>query len=249
MATVTAAATTTAVEGRKHRRELTRLAGTGPVSFIAMLAGVLVGYASFALLAGIGAAVLVRNGSRTDLTASWESFGTRGAVAVGGLLFLSYLLAGYVAGRAAWRRGLVHGLGVAAGSVVIVGAVGLFVRSVATPDAVAKVSDALRSFGIPTTRAEWGQAGSLVGLASLAAMVAGSVLGGLAGERWYTKVSRRLERAEAEALEARYPPLEEIDIDALSRDELYQRAQAEEIPGRSQMSKDELKSALVEHRF
>jgi len=36
------------------------------------------------------------------------------------------------------------------------------------------------------------------------------------------------------------------DIDGLTKDELYQRAQERDIPGRSQMSKDELKEALQE---
>jgi hypothetical protein len=35
------------------------------------------------------------------------------------------------------------------------------------------------------------------------------------------------------------------ELDSLSRDELYQRAQAEDVPGRSNMSKEELRDALV----
>ncbi len=36
------------------------------------------------------------------------------------------------------------------------------------------------------------------------------------------------------------------ELDGLSRDELYERAQAEEIPGRTKMSKKELVKALTE---
>jgi DNA end-binding protein Ku len=36
------------------------------------------------------------------------------------------------------------------------------------------------------------------------------------------------------------------ELDGLSRDELYERAQAEEIPGRTKMSKKELVDALTE---
>lgn len=34
------------------------------------------------------------------------------------------------------------------------------------------------------------------------------------------------------------------ELDSLSRDELYKRAQAEDLPGRSNMSKEELQEAL-----
>ena len=36
------------------------------------------------------------------------------------------------------------------------------------------------------------------------------------------------------------------ELDTLSRDELYKRAQAEDLPGRSNMNKDELRDALDE---
>ena len=120
-----------------------------------MLAGVLVGYATFALLLG-GAAAIVRSaGSGLDLTGSWDTLGWRGGLLLGGLLFVSYLLAGYVAGRMAWRRGWLHGLAVFLGSVVVVGAAALLVRSLAKPDDVERILDAFRTFGIPTTREEW----------------------------------------------------------------------------------------------
>jgi hypothetical protein len=35
------------------------------------------------------------------------------------------------------------------------------------------------------------------------------------------------------------------DLGSLSRDELYKRAQAEDLPGRSSMNKEELRDALV----
>src|SRR2546423_11207140 len=101
---------TTAVEQPKTRSDVAQLAGAGPVSLISVLAGVLVGYATFALLMGGAVAVLHHRGSKLDLTESWSHIGTRGGVLLGGLLFVSYLLAGYVAGRMAWRRGVVHGV-------------------------------------------------------------------------------------------------------------------------------------------
>jgi hypothetical protein len=104
-------------------------------------------------------------------------------------------------------------------------------------------------------------------------MFLGSVIGGLLGERWFTRVSRRALEAEVDirermaATNERTTPVaadrrtkdgngignglrrsrrakKADQLDELSKEELYQRAQEEEIPGRSQMTKDELKEAL-----
>jgi hypothetical protein len=264
---------TTAAEQSKTRADLAQLAGAGPLSPIAILAGVLVGYATFALLLGGTVALLQRWGSDLDLTASWESLTTRGGLTLAGLLFVSHLWAGYVAGRMGWRRGILHGIGVFAGSVLVVGAVAGIVRSVAKPDDVEAVSEALRTFGIPTTREEWRYADSFAGIASLGGMLLGSVLGGFLGERWFTKLSRRAQQAEIDVRErlettnagarsrattrngngngnghdrrSTSGTAKVADLDELNKEELYELAQELEVPGRSQMSKDELKDALA----
>jgi hypothetical protein len=263
---------TTAVEQSKTRSDLAQLAGTGPVSLISILAGVLVGYATFALLFGGAVAVLQRRGSDLDLTAGWDTLAHRGGLLLAVLLFLSYLWAGYVAGRMAWRRGILHGIAVFVGSLVVVGAVGWMVRSLAKPKDVEAVTNALRTFGVPTTREEWRHVGSFAGLASLGAMLLGSILGGFAGEHWFTKVSRRAQMAEIDVRERlattnrrsrsrangngnghgngngrhRARRLSADDVDELSKDELYQLAQELDIPGRSQMTKEELKEAVLQ---
>jgi hypothetical protein len=270
---------TTAVEHSKTRSDLAQLAGTGPVSPISILAGVLVGYSTFALLLGGAIAVLHHRGSKLDLTESWGNIGARGGLLVGLLLFVSYLWAGYVAGRMAWRRGILHGIGVFVGSILVVGAVALLVRSLTKPKDVKAVTDALRLFGIPTTRDEWGHVGSFAGVASLGGMLLGSVLGGFLGEHWFTKLSRRAQAAEIDVRErlaatnsgarsrstdrtangngnghssgnghgrGRRSRSKEIDLDELSKEELYEMAQKLDIPGRSQMTKEELKEALSE---
>lgn len=251
---------TTAAEQSKTRSDLAQLAGAGPVSLMSILGGVLVGYATFALMLGGAIAVLTRRGSELDLTEGWDKLSPRGGVLLGVLLFASYLLAGYMAGRMAWRRGIVHGVGVFLGSIVVVGGVALLVRSLAKADDVKAVSEALRGFGIPTTREEWGNVGTSVGVLSLGGMLLGSVVGGFLGERWFTKVSRRAMEAEVDIRERLVATNERTkngngnghgrrgrkaqDLDELSKEELYQRAQEEDIPGRSQMTKDELKEAL-----
>ena len=49
----------------------------------------------------------------------------------------------------------------------------------------------LRSLGIPTTGTEWGKVGTVAGIGSLVAMLVGALLGGVLGERWHTKLTRR----------------------------------------------------------
>lgn len=258
---------TTAAEQSKTRSDLAQLAGTGPFSLISVLAGVLVGYATFALLLGGAIAVLTRRGSELDLTEGWGNLTTRGGVLLGVMLLASYLLAGYMAGRMAWRHGILHGIAVFLGSVVVVGAIALLVRSLAKPDDVKVASDALRGFGVPTTREEWGNVGTAVGVLSLGGMFIGSVLGGVLGERWFTKVSRRATIAEVDVRERlestnatrttarngngngngnghKSGSATTEDFDELTKEELYHRAQEEDIPGRSHMTKDELKEAL-----
>ncbi|HEX2119670.1 MAG TPA: TIGR04086 family membrane protein [Acidimicrobiales bacterium] len=175
-------------ETARERRELAADAGFGPFSFTSVLAGVLVGYGAFAVLAGIAAAVLGAVGDDTDLTGNWEALGTTGGLVVAGLLFLSYLLGGYVAGRMARRNGIAHGFGVLVLGLVIAGVVAALVRESGGVDTM---TDNLRSFGIPTTAEEWGDAGTVAGIASLVAMLAGSLLGGALGERWHARLFAR----------------------------------------------------------
>jgi hypothetical protein len=238
----------TATEKPKTRSQLARRAGLGPISPVSILGGVLVAYATTALLLGGAGALLRHRGSEVDLTKGWDKIGTRGGLVMGAVLLVAYLLAGYMAGRMAWRRGVVHGVGVFVFSLVIVGAVAVIVRSLAKPKDMKAITDALRTFGVPTTRAEWHHVDSVVGIASLVGMLAGSVVGGLAGERWYTRVSRRASPAETGEIDVRATETRAAGLDDLTRVELYERAQEEDIPGRSQMSKDELKKALQKQR-
>lgn len=260
----------TATEKPKNRAQLAKLAGIGPISPVSILGGVLVAYAATALLIGGAAAFLRHRGSDIDLTKGWDKIGTSGGLVMGAALLLAYLLAGYMAGRMAWRRGLLHGIGVFVGSVVVVGVVALLVRSLAKEKDVKAITDALRTFGVPTTRDEWRHVDSLVGIFSLAGMLIGSLAGGLAGERWYSRVSTKALVAEAPEIDVREhhthsaPAAKtsngngngnghgkapaKAELDELSKEELYELAQEKDIAGRSQMNKDELKKALQKQR-
>jgi hypothetical protein len=175
-------------ETGRERRELAADAGFGGFSIASVLAGVLVAYGAFAILVGLAAAVVGAVGADTDLSTDWEQLGTAGGLVVAALLLVSYLFGGYVAGRMARRNGLAHGAGVLILGVIIVGVVAALVRSSSGTDAIA---DNLRSLGIPTTADEYGDAGTVAGLASLIAIVVGSLLGGVLGERWHARLFAR----------------------------------------------------------
>lgn len=252
---------TTAVEKPKSRSDLAQLAGPGPFSAIAMLAGVLVGYAAFTLLLGGAAAVLHDRGSQLDLSENWGDLSNRGGVLLGGLLFCAFLLGGYIAGRMAWRRGAAHGLLVFLGSLVVIAVAAALLRTFTQPEDVEGITDALKNFGVPTTAEEWGNVGAVTWVATLGGMLLGSVLGGMLGQRWFTRVVNRAVDAEIDVRDrmaaatagnghdtrvrnGEDAEAEVVDVDGLSKEELYHRAQEEDIPGRSQMSKEELAAAL-----
>ena len=177
------------VETRRDRAALTRQAGIGKLSLISVLAGVLVAYGAFAVLAALAGAAAAALGLNTDLSANnWAELGVGSAIVAAVVLLLAYLFGGYVAGRMARRAGLLHGIAVFILALVIVALIGAIA---ATQTDTSAIRDNLRSLGIPTTGAEWGDVGTLAGIGSLAAMLVGALLGGLLGERWHTKLTRR----------------------------------------------------------
>ena len=191
------------VESGRDRRALVADAGWSQLSLVSVLAGVLVAYGAFALLAGIASGILEATGADTDIRARWDDLGVAGGLVVAALLLLSYLSGGYVAGRMARRAGLVHGIAVFVLGVLVAAVVAVLVRQLADTDAVV---ESLRDLGLPTTGDEWADVGTVAGLASLAGALVGAVLGGLLGERWHAKLlSRAVDPdvgAEAEARRA-----------------------------------------------
>src|SRR5215203_155462 len=177
------------IETRRDRAALTRQAGIGKLSLISVLAGVLVAYGAFAVLAALAGVAAAAIGLNTDLSANnWAELGVGSAIAAAVVLLLAYLFGGYVAGRMARRAGLLHGVGVFVLALLLVA---LIVVIAATQTDTSVIRGNLRSLGIPTTGAEWGNVGTLAGIGSLVAMLVGALLGGLLGERWHTKLTRR----------------------------------------------------------
>ena len=171
------------------RATLAREAGVGKLSFISVLAGVLVAYGAFAVLAALIGAAATAIGLTNDLSRNdWARLGTGSAIAAAVVLLLAYLFGGYVAGRMARRAGLLNGLAVFLLAIVLIAAVSAIIASQADAETI---RSNLRSLGIPTSGSEWGDIGTLAGIASLVAMLVGALMGGVLGERWHSKLTRR----------------------------------------------------------
>src|SRR5215216_1890951 len=176
-------------ESPKDRASLVREAGLGRLSFPSILAGVLVAYGAFAVLAALVGTVAAAIGLITDLNRNdWATLGLGSAIAVAVVLLVAYLFGGYVAGRMARRAGLLNGLAVFLLALLLVAVVGAIITSQADADTI---GTNLRSLGIPTSGSEWSDIGTLAGIASLAAMLIGALVGGVLGERWHSKLTRR----------------------------------------------------------
>ena len=86
------------------------------------------------------------------------------------------------------RAGLLNGLAVFLLAIVLIAVVSAIITSQADADTI---RSNLRSLGIPTAGSEWSDIGTLAGIASLAAMLIGALVGGVLGERWHSKLTRR----------------------------------------------------------
>jgi hypothetical protein len=175
-------------ESPRDRKRLARQAGLGRLSFISVLAGVLVAYGAFALLAALVGAVAVAIGLEAELPSNdWTTFGMGSAVTVTVVAFVAYLFGGYVAGRMARRAGLVNGLAVFALAVLLVVVVGAIAASQTDTEAI---QANLRSLGLPITRTEWAKIGTAAGIGTLVGMLVGAGIGGVVGERWHSELAR-----------------------------------------------------------
>jgi hypothetical protein len=179
------------VESPRDRVALAQDAGVGPVSAASAMAGTLVAFGATVLLLALAAAVTSGAGLAVDLQDNnWRDAGIAGGAILAGVLFFSYLFAGYSAGRMARRRGVLHGVMVFVTSLVAVGAATVIARLLTDADADTILRN-LRSVGVPTSGTEWGDVLTVAGVGSLVAMLLGSVLGGAWGERWHSRLMAR----------------------------------------------------------
>jgi hypothetical protein len=180
----------TKVESGKDRKTFARDAGMGSISFLSILAGTLVAFASFAVLLAIVGGILAAVGIDTaTLTANdYERLGIGSAVVAALVLFLSYFFGGYIAGRLARRAGALNG-GLVLVLAIVIGAVVALL--VGTQTETENVAANLRVIGVPTSGADFGTIATVAGIVTLVAMIAGAVLGGIKGERWHGKLAAR----------------------------------------------------------
>lgn len=177
------------VETRRDRAELAADAGWGRISFLSVLSGTLVAFGAFAVLAALAAGLMAALNVDTDLsTNQWRQAGFAAAAVMAVLQFVSYFWGGYVSGRMARRGGAINGFFVFVVGLLVAGGVAALANAFADTDEVARN---LRSVGIPTTGEEWRDVGAVAAAAALLAMVLGSVLGGIKGERWHGKLLAR----------------------------------------------------------
>ena len=162
----------------------TRAGTTVAEATLGPLAGALVGYATFGILATIVVAVAAAMDWDLDITATeWRELGFGGAVLTGILLFVAFLYGGFVAGRMSRTAGIPQGVGTFAAAILIAGVTALVVNVLADGDQAERLVSGLRAFGVPGSGDEWRQIGTVAAAASLGGMLAGSLLGGAAGER------------------------------------------------------------------
>jgi hypothetical protein len=176
--------------GGRERLELVREAGWNRVSWVSVVAGVLVAVGTFVLCIGVAAAVLQPIGITAQSLSDndWERLGLAVGLAAAIGLLGAFGFGGYVAGRMARRAGLRHG--------VRVFVVGLVMLSVAAAIAqfeggLSAIRDQVESLGAPTGDSTWTGVATISGAVALAGMLLGSLLGGMHGERWHQRLVTR----------------------------------------------------------
>jgi hypothetical protein len=176
--------------GARAHRAVADEAGLRSISLISVLAGIVTAYGTFAIVASIVGAVLSSLDVQTDFrTNDWTGSGAVAALATAVSLFVAYLFGGYVAGRMARRKALLHGVAVFVASLVIAVVVGGVVGWL-TDDQ--QIRESLQSIGVPTTTDQISGVAVVGAIVSIAAILVGSILGAMLGERWHTKLSQRV---------------------------------------------------------
>jgi hypothetical protein len=202
------------VETGRDRQALARDAGMRQVSMVSILAGTLAAYGAVAVLLAIAGGIAAAVNSGTDFSnLAWTQLKAGTGIIVALVLLVSYFFGGYVSGRMARRSGVINGVGVFVLGVIVALVVGVWVKQAGGGSSI---TTALRNVGAPTTWHEWRDVGTIAGIASLAAMLIGSILGGAAGDRWHSKLlARALDPAVGpEAVLARQAAVQAADADA-----------------------------------
>ena len=189
------------------------IAARGGVSLGTILTGGLVAIGAFFLLSSIVGAVLSAGGVSAEELASGEAVdaGIGGGIALLIALFLSFLWGGYTAGRFGRGSGFLNGLLVPIGAIVLAAVVGLITWAFGASEGweLPSPTQQLQIDG-EYTSVEYG-----IGLAAitLGVIFLASILGGVLGARWHTKLERRAEVDHRERrIEANKADAREVDV-------------------------------------
>jgi hypothetical protein len=201
------------------------ISAKGGVSLGTILTGALVAIGAFFLLSTIVGAVLSASGVSAEEVANGEAVdaGIGGGIALLVAWFLSFTWGGYTAGRMGRGSGFLNGLLVPIGVILLAAIVG----------AVAWVLGSSENWSLPSptqqlqidgqyTSVEYG-----IGLiaVTLGVMLLGSIIGGIFGARWHTKLERRAEDERHESfVQERRAESKQIDLN--EREETAQREHA-----------------------
>lgn len=165
----------------------------GGVSFGAILTGVVVAFGALTLLLALAGGILAATDTIDEVTnVSGEDAITAGAVA-GVVLVIAWLFAymwgGYTAGRMGRGAGFLNGLLVPIVAVALLLAVGAIASALG---AEAELNNPLDTVRLPVEESNLVDIGTGIGIAVLVAMFFGSIVGGMLGARWHTKLERRV---------------------------------------------------------
>ena len=192
------------VETARNRRQLVEAAGWRRTSPISVLAGTLVAFGAVTVVSAAAGAAGSALGLHTSgiSTHEWRQTGIV-AAAVGTLVvFASFWFGGYTAGRMSRRAGARHGALVFLLSVLLIGVIALIAWAVRDSVHV-DVAANLRDNGVPTNRSTWSDIGLGAAIAVGVAMLLGSILGGIRGDRWHGRLAAAVvDRRESMARDA-----------------------------------------------
>jgi hypothetical protein len=177
----------------------------GGVSFGAILTGVVVAFGALTLLLALAGGILAATDTIDEVSnVSGEDAVTAGAV-TGVVLVIAWLFAymwgGYTAGRMGRGAGFLNGLLVPIVAVFVLLAVGAVASALG---AEAELNNPLDNVRLPIENSNLVDIGTGIGIAVLVAMFLGSIIGGMLGARWHTKLERRVAEKHLGAKEQRH---------------------------------------------
>ncbi len=174
--------------GNEERTSLAEaVRARGGLSAWSVLSGILVAFGAFVLLNAFVGAILAASGL-TDGGLRPDELRTAGIGAVIALVvvqFLAYFWGGYTSGRMARGSGWMNGLLVTVGAIVIVAVLGAVVVGLAgsAPEAAPTGFE-----NLPSPLGDASEVATAAGIAILASMLLGGLIGGRVGAKWHTKL-------------------------------------------------------------